>query len=292
MTGLDGVGSLDRLFTRDDPFIVFDLETTGLNTDEDRIVSSCVALIPKDMGDGNGRPPKVFSRIVNPGVEVPEASSAIHGLTTAYVREHGVEPTVAIQEATGLLRLAVERGLPIVGMNLRFDLTFLDRECRRYGIRPVAERPEDLRPVIDILVIDKAADPFRKGKRRLENQCEHWGIVLEGAHDSTADALATGRVLFKMGRGPIPRAPSERPYKTPQVDLTAMKLGELHDAQVEWAAYQAKSLATHFRRLASMAADPAEADELRRKADGCRPEWPFIPRPAATDDGGQASLWD
>lgn len=292
MIGPTGVNSLDRLFTRHDPMIVFDLETTGLSHDNDRIVSSCVALIPKDMGDGKGRPPKIFSRIVNPGVEVPEESSAIHGLTTAYVRQHGVEPTVAIQEASGLLRLAVERGIPIVGMNLRFDLTFLDRECQRYGIAPVAESPQDLRPVIDIYVIDKAADPFRKGKRRLENQCEHWDVKLEGAHDSTADALATGRVLFKMGRGPIPRAASERPYKTPQVDLTAMKLGDLHDQQVEWAAKQAKDLARWLRTKAGQEVDPAEKVKLLKSADDCRPEWPFIPRAAPVDNGGQGSLWD
>lgn len=292
MTGIDGVGSLDRLFTRDDPFLVFDLETGGVDHDNDPIVSSCVALIPKDMGDGLGRPPKVFSRYVNPGVPISAESTAIHGLTNEYLAQHGVEPAVAIEEAAGLLRLAVERGLAIVAFNARFDLTFLDRACQRLGIRPVAERPEDLRPVIDPFVLDKAADPFRKGKRRLENQCEHYGVKLEGAHDSTADALATGRVLFKMGRGPIPRSPSERPYKTPQIDLTVMKLSDLHDAQVEWAAAQAKSLASHFRRLATMATGPAEADELRKKADGCRPEWPFIPRETPADDGGQGSLWD
>jgi DNA polymerase-3 subunit epsilon len=134
--------------------------------------------------------------------------------------------------------------------------------------------------------------PYRKGKRRLENQCENWGVKLEGAHDSTADALATGRVLFKMARGPIPRAPSDRPYTTPPVDLSTMKVGELHDAQVEWAAKQAKSLAAYFRREASMAATPAEAEELRRKADGCRSEWPFVPLAVPAADEGQASLWD
>lgn len=292
IAGWGPIHSLDRPFSRHDPMVVFDLETTGVDTDNDRIVSSCVALIPKDMSDGNGRPPKVFSRIVNPGVEVPEESSAIHGLTTAYVRQHGVEPAVAIEEAAGLLRMAVDYGIPIVGMNLRFDLTFLDRECQRYNIRPVAEHPRDLRPVIDIYVIDKAADPFRKGRRRLENQCEHWGIRLEGAHDSTADALATGRVLFKMGRGPIPRAASERPYKTPQVDLTAMKVGELHDVQVEWAAKQAKDLARWLRGKAAQEVDPVEKAKLLKSADECRPEWPFVPRPAATDAGGQGSLWE
>lgn len=287
-----GVNSLDRLFTRDDPMVVFDLETGGVDWDNDRIVSSCVALIPRDMGDGNGRRPKVFGRVINPGVEISQESIDVHGLSNDYLRQRGVEPAVAIEEAAGLLRLAVERGIPIVGMNLRFDLTFLDRECQRHGIRPVAERPEALRPVIDIYVIDKAADPYRKGKRRLENQCERWGVKLEGAHDSTADALATGRVLFKMGRGPIPRAATERPYTTPQIDLSAMKLGDLHDAQVEWAAKQAKDFARWLRGQAAQEPDPVKKAKMLADADNNRPEWPFVPRLTAADSGGQASLWD
>lgn len=278
---------------RDDPMVAFDLESSGVDTDVARVVSSCVALIPKDMGDGNGRKPKIFSRVVNPGIEVPQEAIDVHGLTNEYLRTHGVEPAVAIQEAVGLLRLAVERGIPIVGQNIRYDLTLLDREARRYGVRPVAETPEQLRPCIDSYVIDKRADPYRKGKRRLENLCEVWDVKVDGAaHDSTVDALAAARVVFKMARGPIPRAPSDRPYKTPQLDIGAMKLSDLHDEQVIWAADQAKSLATYFKRLASMAATPAEAEELRRKADGCRPEWPFVPLAAPAADGGQASLWD
>lgn len=300
MPGWGPIHSLDRPFSRHDPMLVYDLETTGVDPETDRIVSTCVALVPRDMGDGRGRPPKVFSRYVNPGIEIPQESIDVHGLTSEWLAQHGVEPAVAIEEVAGLLRLAVEYGIPIVGANLRFDLTFIDRECQRHGIRPVAERPEDLRPVIDVQVIDKAADPYRKKRRMpdgtegstrtLAGLCDHWGVKLEGAHDSTVDALATGRILFKMARGPMPRAASQRPYDTPPLDISAMKIGELHDRQVEWAAKQAKSLATFFRRIAGEQTDPAERQALLDKADGCRPEWPFIPRPMVPE-AQQESLW-
>lgn len=276
---------------RDDPLVVFDLETSGVDPETDRIVSSCVALIPKDMGDGRGRLPKIFSHAVNPGIEVSQESIDVHGLTNEYLREHGKDPAVVIREAAGLLRLAVERGIPIVGMNLRFDLTFIDRECQRHGLPPVAEDPKKLRPVVDVMVIDKAADPYRKKRtlpdgttastRNLTGLCEHWGVKLEGAHDASVDALASGRVAFNMARGPIPRAPGFRPYDTPPLDIGAMKLDDLHEAQVKWAAQQAKNMATWFRKLAGQAEDPAERDILLAKADGCRPEWPFIPREVA-----------
>lgn len=282
---------------RDDPFVCFDLETSGVDPETGRIVSSCVALIPKDMGDGLGRRPKIFSHVVNPGVEISQDSIDVHGLTNEYLREHGKDPVEVIREASGLLRLSIERGIPIVGMNLRFDLTFIDRECQRHGLPPVADSPQALRPVVDVMVIDKAADPYRKKRvlpdgttastRNLTGLCEHWGVKLEGAHDASVDALASGRVAFNMARGPIPRAATGRPYDTPQVDVGAMKLGDLHDAQIKWAAQQAKNMAKWFRTLAGQATDPAEREILLAKADSCRPEWPFIPRavvPGFTQD--------
>lgn len=283
---------------RDAPFLVFDLETTGVNVFEDRIVTSCVALIPAAPAEGGQRLPKVFSRIVDPRVEVPEEASAIHGLTTEYVRKHGIDPPTALEEAAGLLRWAVDQRVPIVTMNGAFDFTVLDRECERWGVRPVADHPSKLGPVIDIRVIDKQADPYRKKEpdgtstRTLTGLCKLWHIPLEGAHDSTVDALATGKVAWKMARGPIPRVPSRRPYDTPQLDIGAMKPEDLHAAQVEWYATQSRNMATFFRGLASQQVDPDEAAALRAKADSIRPDgWPYVPRDEP-DPAFQGSLFD
>lgn len=272
-----------------------DLETTGVDVNLDRIVSACVILLPKSM-DGGPRVPKVFQWLANPGIEIPEAATAVHGISTEHARKHGADPAEVADRVAGMLRLAIEREVPIVGMNLRYDNTLLDRECQRHGVPPAAESPAGMRPVIDINIIDKWADPFRKKEpdgtstRNLAGLCKNWGVRLEGAHDSTVDALASLRVAYKMARGPIPRVPTARPYDTPQVDIGALKPGDLHDAQVEQAAKQAKSMATWFRRLAGQATDPAEREELLRRADDCRPEWPFVPRGVAPATE-QGSLW-
>ncbi len=275
---------------RDDPLVVFDVESTGVNTDADRIVSACVAMIPKAVSGGGPRTPRIFSFLVNPGIEIPQGAIDVHGLSNEHVQKHGIEPPRAIEKIVGLLRLSVEQGLPIIAMNARFDLTMLDREAERYGIEPVADGPDRLRPVVDPYVIDKAADPYRKGKRKLENQCENWGVKLEGAHDSTVDALAAGRVAYRMAWGPIPRALSDRGYDWDPIDIGAMKLDDLHDAQVGWAAKQAKSFARWLRGKAAQEPDSVERERMLRDADGCRPEWPFVPRPSVVvEDPGQ--LW-
>ncbi len=272
---------------RNGRMLAFDLGTTGIDTEQDRIVSACAALIPSGTGR---RTPKIYSYLANPGIEIPAAASEVHGITTEHARKHGADPAEVTVRVVGLLRLAIAERFPIVGMNLAFDLTLLDRECQRHGIPPVAERPEDLRPVIDLFVIDKAADPYRKGSRKLTNQCENWGIELQGAHDSTVDALAAALVVYKMARGPIPRVPSERAYKTAQIDIGAMKLDDLHDAQVQWKAEQTKSFAAWLRKKATMERDPYESERLRKEADAMRPEWPFIPRDTPSP-AEQKGLW-
>ena len=63
-------------------------------------------------------------------------------------------------------------GIPVVVYNAPYDLSLLDRECRRNGLEPI-DAPG---PVIDPLVIDKAVDSYRKGKRTLEVAAAHYRV--------------------------------------------------------------------------------------------------------------------
>jgi len=201
---------------------VFDLETTGVNTDEDRIVTSFIGRIMRD-GQVNGS----YSWIVNPGVPIPEGASAIHGVTDEVAQRDGRDPADAVAEMLVVLRRSIAAGRPIVAYNASFDLSMLNAEARRYGLEPIA----DFGPVLDPYVIDKAIDKYRKGKRTLEVTSEFYGVLLEGAHDAEADAVATGRVCWAV-----------------LAKVEAGDLQALHDQQVLWAAEQAASLQQYLRR--------------------------------------------
>jgi DNA polymerase-3 subunit epsilon len=201
---------------------VFDLETTGIHTDEDRIVTAFIGRVTR-AGDVNGS----YSWIVNPGVPIPEGASAIHGITDEVAERVGRDPAECIAEMLVVLRRSIAAGRPIVAYNASFDLSMLNAEARRYGLEPI----EDFGPVIDPYVIDKAIDKYRKGKRTLIVTSEHYGVTLEGAHDAEADATATGRVAWAVLA------------RTEDYELTV-----LHDRQVVWAAEQASSLQEYLRR--------------------------------------------
>jgi DNA polymerase III epsilon subunit-like protein/8-oxo-dGTP pyrophosphatase MutT (NUDIX family) len=168
---------------------VFDLETTGVDVDTSRIVSACVAVL-----DADGQLVARWDWLADPGIPIPEGASAVHGITTERARRDGRQARVVVAEITQALRVLFATGVPVVVYNAPYDLTLLDRECRRHGLEPI-DAPG---PVIDPLVIDKTVDRYRKGKRTLEVAAAQYQVALDGAHDAGADAIAAGRVAWAL----------------------------------------------------------------------------------------------
>lgn len=205
---------------------VFDLETTGVDVDTARIVSACIAIL-----DPDGTVVARWDWLANPGIDIPAGASAIHGITTERARTLGRPARDVVIEITQSLRVLFGLGIPLVVYNAPYDLSLLDRECRRYVVEPLIAPS----PVIDPLVLDKAVDKYRKGKRTLEATAAYYNVELDDAHDAGADAIAAGRVAQALGAA----------YPE-QLDV---RLAELHDSQVTWYAEQAASFADYIRRV-------------------------------------------
>ena len=172
----------------DSPMAAFDVETTGVDVETARIVTACVVTV----GTAPAEPPQKW--LVNPGVDIPEETTAVHGITTAHASEFGRPPAEAVAEIRAALIDAWDLGRPVVAYIAPFDLTILDRELRRYGLEPL----HAVGPVIDPLVLDRYVDRYRRGKRTLVAACEVYGVRIDGAHDSTQDALAAARVAWRI----------------------------------------------------------------------------------------------
>ncbi len=61
-------------------------------------------------------------------------------LTTEQAQTDGKAPVEAIEAVTATLADQVNLGVPIVAFNARFDLTMLDRDALRHGVKPLSER--------------------------------------------------------------------------------------------------------------------------------------------------------
>ena len=201
---------------------VFDLETTGLDVKTSRIVTATVATL-----NPAGEVTELREWLVNPGIEIPEAASNVHGVTTEVAQRDGLNPRTAVAEIIELLSQK-NKEMPLVAFNAPYDFSILKWEAERYSISAL-----DPNPVIDPLVIDKQVDRYRKGKRNLGVMSEHYGIRLEDAHNSTADAVAAGKIAQHLAR---------------KFSELAIPAADLHQQQKVWSDQQSESFAEYLRK--------------------------------------------
>ncbi|TAL45066.1 MAG: 3'-5' exonuclease [Salinibacterium sp.] len=204
---------------------VFDLETTGIDVETSRIVSAHVGVI-----DRHGELVERQDWLADPGIEIPEQASAVHGITTERARSEGRPAAEVVAEIVAAVQSILDRGMALTIYNASYDLTLLNREALRYGIAPLTAPS----PIIDPLVLDRAVDRYRKGKRTLEAAALVYGVTLADAHDAGADAVAAGRVAQAMVRL--------------YADQLAIEAARLHAAQIGWSAEQDANFAEYMRR--------------------------------------------
>jgi DNA polymerase III subunit epsilon len=211
----------------------YDCETTGTDPFSARMVSAAFVT------SAGGR----HEFLVDPGMEIPAEASAVHGISTEHARTHGMKPAVALDQIAELLAAHLAGGAPLVVFNAPFDLTLLEAELERNGLKALRDRVAAVAPVVDPLIIDRTLDRYRKGSRTLEAQCAHYGVAIENAHDACADALAA------MG---VARAQAAR-----YPEVAEANLADLHAQQVEWkAAAEADFAAYKARRGEQFTPEP------------------------------------
>ena len=160
----------------------FDLETTGINPREDRVLQ--FALVGSD-SDGSHLN---LNSLVNPGRRIPDEASKVHGIWDDDVRGAG-----SFEEHVESLSELIE-GSVVVGHNVvAFDWRFLEMECIRVG----REAPKPL-AVVDTLVLARRFGV--PGRHTLGLLCRRFGIGLERSHSADADAGATLLLLWKFMR--------------------------------------------------------------------------------------------
>lgn len=205
--------------------ITFDTETTGVSTRESRIVSAAIILI-----NGAGEAEERYDWLLDPEIDIPAASTSVHGITTEMARQQGMQAAVGIAQISDKISEFIKTGYPLVVYNAPYDLSLLGAEAKRHNAAVV----DNVRPVLDPLVIDKQLDRYRRGKRTLVAVSEHYGVTLNDAHDAGADAMAAAQVMQKIAQKYKAKLPSD--------------IEELHDLQVQWAREQAESFQAFMRK--------------------------------------------
>lgn len=173
-------------------YVVFDLETTGLDLDSDQIVSIGAFRIV----EGRIRLDDMFNRLVNPGRNIPPNAVKIHGIVPAMV--------VDAPNALDVLKdfLTFIKGDILIAHQAHYDMHFMNRLMRQlYGF-PLQNLVLDT-----ILMCQKIAfppHPYPYGidmsvkKYSLDAISKFYGIEIQQRHTAIGDALATAMIFQRI----------------------------------------------------------------------------------------------
>jgi DNA polymerase III subunit epsilon len=159
--------------------IIFDTETTGLESKQDRIIEIGGVELFNHFPTG-----KTLHIFINPGDrKVHPDALAIHGITDEFLKDKPVFADV-VQEIIDFFD-----GAKWIAHNATFDMGFINAEFERLGIPPV---PND--QVIDTLSMARRKHPM--GPNSLDALCRRYGI--DNAHRTKHGALLDSELLAEV----------------------------------------------------------------------------------------------
>lgn len=159
-----------------DPFVVFDLETTGFG---DKAKITEIGAVKMECGEVTDR----FSTLVNPGIPIPYEVQRLTGITNDMVRS-----APSIEELLPSF-LAFVGDCPLIAHNASFDMSFIKRECENLGLSVTV-------PLVDTLRLARRVFPGLPSYK-LVYLTDYFCISQSSAHRAWCDAEATGK-LYRM----------------------------------------------------------------------------------------------
>ena len=261
-------------FTAQDALVFVDLETTGANFANDRIIEIGVIEVG---GDGV----REWSTLVDPGRPVPPFITGLTGIDTAMVES---APTFA-QLVPDLLEKL--RGRLFIAHNARFDYGFLKHEFKRAGV--------DFRATsLCTVKLSRALFPGHH-RHNLDTLVERYGIAIPAGERHRA--LADARVLWDLWRHWHALLPAEairdaveritgRPELPPQLDPAL--LDDLPEAPGAYAVFGQDGVLLTAKRAANLRQQVfAHFAPARRDSALVRDAWRIEWREAAGELGAR-----
>lgn len=164
-------------------YVVFDTETTGLHPDEgDKVIQIAAVRIV------NGRlvQTEVFNTLVNPGRQIPQSSTKVHGITDYMVA------TAPKMDVVARKFHQFVKGAVLVAHNAPFDMAFLRQQEEEIGCRFD-------NPILDTVLL--SAVVFGQSEHHSLDALSHrLGVTIteEDRHTAIGDATATAEVFLKL----------------------------------------------------------------------------------------------
>ena len=174
--GVPLVYNENHLPLKGQPYVIFDIETTGLSAIYDRIIQvSAVKMQDGEVLDH-------FDQFIDPGFHLSEQTTALTSITDDMVQGSKTE-----EEVLKLFDDFADGSL-LAGHNVSFDMGFMNVAYERHGMGQIKQ------PVIDTLPLARFLHPDFRGYR-LNTLSKRFKVSLEHHHLASYDSEATGHLL-------------------------------------------------------------------------------------------------
>ena len=174
-------------------YVVFDLETTGINQERDAIIEISAVMVR------DGQAANYYSSLVNPHMHIPKAATAVNGITDDMVKD---SPDIGIAigqfiEFAGS-EILVGHNIHTFDTNFAYDAAwnFLGKELKN--------------DYIDTLYMARSCLPQLK-HHRLTDISEYFHIETAGAHRALNDCIMNYKCYEELGKL---RTEKKLPYQT------------------------------------------------------------------------------
>ena len=191
--------------------VILDTETTGLDPAlGHRIVEIGALELLNHLPTG-----RTFHVYLNPQRDVPAEAEAVHGLSTAFLRDKSLFSKIA----EDFLAFLADSALVI--HNASFDVAFINAELKSIGAGPIL--PER---VVDTLLLARQKNPM--GPNSLDALCKRYGVdnSKRGKHGALLDSELLAEVYIELigGRQTVLSlaGPEMRPVRALQMSTTFM----------------------------------------------------------------------
>lgn len=164
-------------------YIAFDVETTGLNPHNDRIIELGAILFE------NGIPVKRYGTLVNAMINIPSAASEVNHITNQMIKDAPSEKEV-YTNLIDFLGDALQEKTIICAHNAKFDIDFLSESLMRLGYNANIY-------YVDTLSLSRK---LVKGlvNYKQDTVATHFDLHNPNAHRAESDAEICGSILWKL----------------------------------------------------------------------------------------------
>lgn len=160
-------------------YIIMDIETTGLDYDNDNIIEIGLLKIQ------DNEIKQQYQSFVKIDGSIPVKVTDLTGITQNTINAYGKEEKQVLDEVKAIVGNCI-----VVGYNIQFDVNFINKLCERHETSFFIKRTKDILRIVK--------RKLSLSNYKLETVCKHYGLETDGLHRALNDCILVYDIVKEL----------------------------------------------------------------------------------------------